>query len=60
MGQHRVSRRGFVKAAAASASAFVAPAIVPSRVLGALAPSNQGDTWRARIAASRRTWRPAR
>ena len=41
MGQHRVSRRGFVKAAAASASAFVAPAIVPSRVLGALAPSNR-------------------
>jgi predicted dehydrogenase len=41
MGQHRVSRRGFVKAAAAGASAFVAPAIVPSRVLGALAPSHR-------------------
>ena len=39
MSEHRVSRRGFVKAA--GAAALVAPAIVPSRVLGALAPSRR-------------------
>ncbi|HXK08785.1 MAG TPA: Gfo/Idh/MocA family oxidoreductase [Vicinamibacteria bacterium] len=39
MGEHRVSRRGFVKAA--GAAALAAPAIVPSRVLGALAPSRR-------------------
>jgi len=41
MSQHGVSRRGFVKAAAAGAAAFAAPAIVPSSVFGALAPSNR-------------------
>ena len=41
MSQHRVSRRGFVKAATAGAAAFAAPAIVPSSVFGAGAPSNR-------------------
>lgn len=41
MGRQGVSRRGFVKAAAAGAAAFAAPAIVPSSVFGASAPSNR-------------------
>jgi predicted dehydrogenase len=41
MGRQGVSRRGFVKAAAAGAAAFAAPAIVPSSVFGASAPSRR-------------------
>lgn len=41
MGRQGVSRRGFVRAAAAGAAAFAAPAIVPSSVFGASAPGNR-------------------
>jgi predicted dehydrogenase len=41
MGRQTVSRRGFVRAAAAGAAAFAAPAIVPSSVFGASAPGNR-------------------
>src|ERR1700729_2341383 len=39
--QHRITRRKFLKAAAATAAAAGFPTIIPSRVLGQFAPSKQ-------------------